>query len=313
MKENYQEEAISIIICSLGDNFRLKSLQKVLLSLIDQINTNEEILVLSKSDNIFKRDFFNRIQETKLINILIFPNLNLAETRNKGLEIAKNKYVIFLDDDTIPSKNWLEICKKEIYNCKHLNIAGIGGKFCYPEPKTIFERFQKDLMEKVVYLGDFERVIYANEPFSIFNSIITGNAIYNKDIIKSIGFNPKCNNAGEDIDLAWKIRLKGNDLFYTPRLEITHDYSCTTKEFNKKFFKYGVASAYLTHFRHKFFEIDKHEIFLFFSNLFIYLFLHFSKTKYHYVLQWKKFSILTLLYHYLGKIYGSFKFGLIRL
>lgn len=55
------------------------------------------------------------LEKDKRVILINKKNEGLAETRNKGLNVAKGKYVVFVDGDDYISKNQSSL--KEVYNC----------------------------------------------------------------------------------------------------------------------------------------------------------------------------------------------------
>ena len=85
------ETLLSILICSVENEERKKSLQKLIYELQHQINKNyaEELVeIIIDTDNMIK---------------------SVGKKRNDLIEKAKGKYVCFIDDDDFISDNYLNV------------------------------------------------------------------------------------------------------------------------------------------------------------------------------------------------------------
>ena len=54
---------------------------------------------------------------------LLTKSNSIAEKRNLSVDKCKSKYIIFLDSDAYPNKNWIEstfifLKKRKLYNCR---------------------------------------------------------------------------------------------------------------------------------------------------------------------------------------------------
>lgn len=101
-----EEELISIIVPVYNSE---KYIEKCIKSLVNQSLNNIEIILIDdgssdSSLNICKREakYDNRIR------VITQKNLGVSEARNKGIGIARGKYIMFCDSDDFVESNWCE-------------------------------------------------------------------------------------------------------------------------------------------------------------------------------------------------------------
>lgn len=170
-------------------------------------------------------------QTRKPDEIIVVEDLNnesASITRNRGIEKSKGNLIAFLDDDTIPSENWLENFESELMK---LDADGISGNYIETDP----------FLHQVRVLRKFpnERIINPNGYFGI-----GGNVMYRRSCLekskKEFGFvfDPSFKNTSEDIDLAWRLRAIGCKLIYSTN-NVTHLKKVNLKRYLKTQFIRG--------------------------------------------------------------------------
>lgn len=95
---------VSIIIpCYNAEKFLYKTIQSV----VSQNYSNLEILCINDGSTDSTEQIINGFGDER-INYLYKENSGVSDTRNKGIEIATGKYVVFLDSDDIFSPEFIE-------------------------------------------------------------------------------------------------------------------------------------------------------------------------------------------------------------
>ena len=88
-----------------------KFFKKTINSILNQTYKNFEILIVyddeDKSDLYFIKQIMKNDKRFKLI--INKKNLGAGESRNKGIKIAKGRYICFIDADDVWKSNKLEI------------------------------------------------------------------------------------------------------------------------------------------------------------------------------------------------------------
>lgn len=96
-----------------------KFIDKTIKSVINQTHFNWELILIDDGSTDRSFELISRYKEEKRINIIKNDrNLGVIKTRNKGIKIAKGKFIAFLDADDLwkPEKLKMQIEFMEINN-----------------------------------------------------------------------------------------------------------------------------------------------------------------------------------------------------
>jgi cellulose synthase/poly-beta-1,6-N-acetylglucosamine synthase-like glycosyltransferase len=157
-------------------------------------NSNDKTLEYMKKG---KKILENRIKTRILKNE---ERKGKAYSLNKALKIAKGKFVVVIDADSILEKDSLRNCIKHFYDGNRLNkkVAAVTANILVKNPKTIMQHLQnlefimiscfRKLQEKI------NAIMVTPGPLSVFRRDI---------LLKLGGFDEK--NLTEDIEIAWRI------------------------------------------------------------------------------------------------------------
>jgi glycosyltransferase involved in cell wall biosynthesis len=192
---------ISVIIPTYN---RSKLLIKIVKTLICSNIPNEIIICDSNS----KDQTYEKIRNLKLNfkkQIIKYYNINNnsnALKRNIGLKSAKSKYVIFLDDDCIPQKNFLEDYYFILEKHKYKNLVFCGSVIYPMVNKSNLMIYRETRHFKIDRLKKIENKILHPR------KIVTMNMGFKKKIItsKKIFFSKKFGNYGfEDYEFGFRL------------------------------------------------------------------------------------------------------------
>ncbi len=178
MGQNKDEYIISLIIPTTNRD----SLSFVLQAVNNQTRKPDELIIMEDKNH-----------------------LGASAMRNKGFEKSKGDLIAFLDDDTIPENNWLEIFVQEI---SKYNADGVSGNYIEEEP----------FLQEIRIRRKFPKEVQVN-PDGFFG--IGGNIMYRRTCLEACfkrdGYiwNPSFISVSEDIELAWRLKANGYKLVYT--------------------------------------------------------------------------------------------------
>lgn len=192
---NTQPEVSIVMIAFNEEKYIGKSIECIL----DQTYKNFELIIVDdfSSDNTLTKILKKR--DNRIICIRNEKNLGPVESRNRGVEVSKGKYLFFTDGDCYPQKNWIfegmKSFKKEV-------CIGVEGKIVLtPEGNAISD---KNVMN-----------INGNE-------YMTGNIAYRKEIfLKAGGFNNEFKDYYEDREIAIRIQKYGR-IFFNEKMLVAH-------------------------------------------------------------------------------------------
>lgn len=161
-------------------------------------------------------------------------NKGPAAARNIGLKHAKGNIILFLDDDSLPPKDWLKTVMKAWENFP--DFDGIGGYTISEFTDSIYCRVNSDFFNW--YLEQ-----HANDKLHPF--LVTCNSGYKKGILDRVGnFDESYKKpSGEDRDLNIKISKIDGKLRLDKNIVVYHDRDLTFYSFVKKHYNYGKAAC----------------------------------------------------------------------
>lgn len=149
-------------------------------------------------------------------------NLGFARACNQGAQRSRGKYIVFLNNDTLPQAGWLEALLEEAEQDSRIGI--VGSKLLYPDsgriqhagigwinglPDHPYRHADKDA-EEVSRPRDLD--------------MVTGACLLiRKDLFNEVGgFDEGYLNGVEDIDLCLQVRRLGYRVRYTPKSVLFH-------------------------------------------------------------------------------------------
>jgi GT2 family glycosyltransferase len=187
-------------------------------------------------------------------------NVGFSKANNQGVAIAKGKYVLILNPDTLVSEEALENLLKFAKSKQNLGILCAKqmdgtGKFA-PESKRGIPTPQASFYKLFGISGKHSGKYYAThltEDESGVIDVASGAFMFlKKSIYKEVnGFDEDYFMYGEDIDLSYKILHKGYQNYYYPKVKIIHYKGESTRKDSVylKYFHEAMEIFYKKHFK----------------------------------------------------------------
>ena len=150
-------------------------------------------------------------------------NLGFAKACNQGAKAARGPYLVFLNNDTIPTERWLEALVEEVET--NPEVAVVGSKLLYPNGTVqhagvALSRFFETPYH--LYAGAASQLPAVNKRRE-FNAVTGACMLVRKEAFEAVdGFYEGYINSFEDIDLCLKIRQKGGRIVYQPKSVLYH-------------------------------------------------------------------------------------------
>ena len=176
---------VSIIVITRNHGQYLDGCLKCLL---DQAYNNCEILVIDDASTDNTAEVVNKFPSGSIRYFRNDKRLNVALSRNFGIEQSAGEFVFFTDADCLPNRHWVA----EGMRCfEDSNVIGVEGI-------TLAE--QQDIGAKYHIVENITGGQYQ-----------TCNIAYRKNVLQKIGgFSQKFEYAYEDIDLAIRAKKEGS-------------------------------------------------------------------------------------------------------
>jgi GT2 family glycosyltransferase/tetratricopeptide (TPR) repeat protein len=179
-----------------------------------------EIIIVDNASSDGTADYLGKLKrEFKVLTNK--ENLGFARACNQGAAAAAGKYLVFLNNDTIPQSGWLE----ELINFAESNpeIGIVGSKLLYPDGSI-----QHAGIELINGIPDHPFRYAPNDLPQVCEikelDMVTGACLLiRKDLFEECGlFDEAYLNGVEDIDLCLKVRSRGFKVVYNPKSVLYH-------------------------------------------------------------------------------------------
>ena len=169
---------VSIVIPTYN---HAKFIGKAIESVLEQTYVNWEAIVIDNQSIDDTQKIINQFKDSRIKYFKISNFGIIAKSRNFGIEVAKGKWIAFLDSDDWWTKNKIEICINNandnvdfIYH--DLEVVYKRNKFIFNKKKTIGRHLKKPILKDLL-ISEIKRGT------AIGNSSV----IVRKDILNKIG------------------------------------------------------------------------------------------------------------------------------
>lgn len=230
---------VSIIIINWNGK---KHLEKCLPSLRRQKYKKIEIILV---DNASVDDSVNYVKQVfPTAKIIINPtNLGFSEANNIGYKKAKGEYVLFLNNDTEVTNNFLSELIANIE--KNEEIGGAQSKILFMEKKDTLDSVGA-FLTTTGYLYHYGAIKKDSRKYNhkiLLYSAKGACMIFKKSVLKKIEvegriFDPKYFAYFEETDLCHRVWLAGYKIMYTPSSVIYHKVGGTSTKMVNSFIQF---------------------------------------------------------------------------
>ncbi len=165
-------------------------------------------------------------------------NMGLCYSRNRGLDLSEAAWVLFIDDDVIPSENLLFSFINAV--TQHPNAIGFGGVVNFPDTTSNFTK----ALDIAGYTYFFSCASHkASLPWAV-----GANMLFNKKKIGTVRFSEEFNNGGggDEVDFAIRIKQTASEhLVAVPEATMLHPWWNKGKPDYTRAFKYSEGNYLL--------------------------------------------------------------------
>lgn len=198
---------------------------------------SEVILVDNGSSDGTKEWLASLKSEPRLRIISNAENLGFSKANNQAAQQARGEFLVFLNNDTIPAKGWLEPLIDSLTNDSRIGI--VGSKLIYPDGRVqhagiiVRERVAGKAQLVCDHIHRLSRhdAPWVNQEREY--QAVTGACLaIKRATFEQLGrFDEAFVNGYEDIDLCFRARESGLRVLYCPRSLVVHHESSTQGRF----------------------------------------------------------------------------------
>jgi GT2 family glycosyltransferase len=155
-------------------------------------------------------------------------NLGFARACNEGAGLARGRYVVFLNNDMLPTPGWLENMIRLAEDKPRVGI--VGSKLLYPDRRIqhLGIVFGRDKNPIHIYRG-FSSDIPPAKISREYQAVTGACLMVRKDLFEKVaGMDESYENTCEDVDLCLKIRELGYSVWLCADSAVYHFESMTT-------------------------------------------------------------------------------------
>ncbi len=207
-----------------------------------------ELIVID--NNSPEGDIKNELEDADdIVLICNDENKGFAAANNQGLEIAKGKYTLFLNNDTLFTENTLKLVfdfseslsEKAIVGCKLLNKDGTLQHSIYDYPSLLnvltSNFFLYAIFPKSRFFNKYH-LMNRKVSESCKTEVVTGAFLFapTDELRKLGGFDERFFFYNEDTDLCYRFSKEFGSIYYFPKTSIFHLHGGSTK--SMPWFKY---------------------------------------------------------------------------
>ena len=247
---------VSIIIVNFNGKDHIKkcldSLNKILYEPI-------EIIVIDNHSSDDSVEFIKK-NFPQVIILTLDDNRGFAEPNNVGSKISKGEFLLFLNNDTIVTPNFLIELILEI---KKNNKIAICQSLLLKTDGTIDS--SGDFIDKIGIVYNSKQEI--NQIRKIFSPRAASMLIRKDVFFKLGGFDEKFVFSFEDVDIGWRSWILGYESIIVPKSVVYHVGGITTKKFRSESTFHGIKNQISM-------KITNFELSLVFKNLFLFFIIY---------------------------------------
>jgi len=206
---------VSIVITSFNRLEELK--ESVLRTKRDTTYSNIEIVIVDGGSTDGSAEFIESINEENIFPVVLGVDKGSAYSHSKGMEFARGKYVITIDDDCYLKPKSVESMVK-IFE-KYENLAIIGFGLINPNMVDNSDDYWDDITvveDSDNYINEYQTMIYASA------------CGYRKSVLDKIGcmnYDWSWSTRTEDIELNFRAISNGYNCVMIPEIVAYHKVS----------------------------------------------------------------------------------------
>ena len=226
-----------------------KHLPACLDALSAQTNKDFEVVMIDNGSSDQKYlDLEGKYSDLKLTIIKHNENLGFATANNIGARLARGKWLAFLNADAFPEPDWLErlVNASEIYP----NAFFASRQIQVGNPTYLDGEGDNYHVSGYAWRHNYGQPVYSDYQLENVFSACGAAALYpSKEFLDAGGFDEDYFSYHEDVDLGFRLRLRGLNCMLVPQAIVHHVGSASTGKKSDFSIYYGHRNLVWTYFK----------------------------------------------------------------
>jgi GT2 family glycosyltransferase len=185
-----------------------------------QVDVEFEIIVVDSSGDPRIADLCSRTPSMRRETL---EDTGVSAGRNRGLEVARHRYVAFTDPDCLPGRRWLIELVRALDRGAAIVASRIVPKWLAKPPRLLenstIARAQWSLLDLGDDVCETSRVIGSG--FAVNRELTADQGFFRTEL----GYSPTSPIGGEETDLCRRVTRRGGTVLYTPHAVVEHQIS----------------------------------------------------------------------------------------
>ena len=207
-------------------------------ALRETLDGSSEVIFVNNGSSDGTKTFLDQLQEEPHVVVIEnAENAGFAQANNQAAARARGEFLVFLNNDTIPAKGWLEPMIEAL--TRDAKIGIVGSKLIYPDGRVqhagivVRERIEGKNQLVCDHIHRLSRHDAAWVNIEREFQAVTGACMaLRREVFHSLGgFDQAFVNGYEDLDLCFRARAAGLRVVYCPRSVVVHHESSTQGRF----------------------------------------------------------------------------------
>ena len=223
---------VSIVILSYNNK---RYLEELIHSLEGTITKDCEIVIVDNGSERETREYLEGFQKKRQKHRVVFldENKGYSAGNNIGADAARGKYLIFLNNDMVARRGWLQPLLQELGK---RSVGIVGAKLLFLDKRiqhagltAFFNMYPLSRKYRVPDKRD-------NEKGPVEVLAVTGACLgIKKDLFHAMGgFDERFHLVFQDMDLCYKVLKEGRNIVYRPDAKLIHYESLTLNTMRKQ-------------------------------------------------------------------------------
>lgn len=225
------EPTVSVVVPTYN---RRERLARVLDALAAQDLTEPyEVIVVSDGSTDGTEDSLRRDSASLGVTAVFQENAGPAAARNRGIELARGEFVVFVDDDVVASPGLLRT-HLDVHRRNGDNTVVIGPMLDPPDhAMTTWVAWEQEMLAK--QYGAMDRGEYT----ATARQFYTGNASLRAEHLRAVGGFDTSFRRAEDVELAFRLADLGLTFRYEPEAVGLHYAERSYEAWRRAAYAYG--------------------------------------------------------------------------